>query len=195
MKLSPGSRIAPQDEDILLEALKEPTRAGIRNFITETIHKYELKPPFVDIACGYRTSQPEVVASLGKVDYYSFDIADLHLYKEREGASQNLIADALNVPIQTNWAGTILCLEALEHMQDDKGVISEARRVLKKGGFLVLTIPGIDFPRHEKDYQVDYGRDSSNALSEILKGCNFEITSLEERFYKGRHASTFVIAQ
>ena len=43
---------------------------------------------------------------------------------------------------------TVLCLDVLEHLDDDTKAISEISRVLKKGGKLVLTVPSRNYPLH-----------------------------------------------
>lgn len=61
---------------------------------------------------------------------------------------------------------TILCLEMLEH--DDKPwvTIENIKRVLKKGGFLIISTPTFGFPLHR--YPKDYFRFGEDAYQEIF---------------------------
>ncbi len=56
------------------------------------------------------------------------------------GAS-DLVANALSLPFRDNSFDTILCNEVLEHVPEPKLLMSEAFRVLKSGGVLILTTP------------------------------------------------------
>jgi ubiquinone/menaquinone biosynthesis C-methylase UbiE len=47
-------------------------------------------------------------------------------------------SDAHSLPLDGGSFDLILCTEVLEHVQDPKGVLSEIRRVLKKGGVAVI---------------------------------------------------------
>jgi len=67
----------------------------------------------------------------------------------REGGMKVLGASALDLPLKDNHADLILCLDLLEHVDNDRGVIHEVSRVLKNKGTLVVTTPmkrGVSFP-------------------------------------------------
>ncbi len=60
----------------------------------------------------------------------------------------------------------VLCLETLEHDDCFWLTVSEMKRVLKRGGRLVITVPGIGFPKH--DYPNDFWRFTADALESML---------------------------
>jgi SAM-dependent methyltransferase len=70
--------------------------------------------------------------------------------KDAKGLGLNaLCASALDIPIRSNTADTILCLSLIEHLNEDKLLIKEITQLLKPGGILILTTPmhnGISFP-------------------------------------------------
>jgi len=52
-----------------------------------------------------------------------------------------LYASALDLPIQNNSVDIVLCLDLIEHIEDDNKLIKEISRVLKKTGKVILTTP------------------------------------------------------
>ncbi|MBI3576867.1 class I SAM-dependent methyltransferase [Candidatus Gottesmanbacteria bacterium] len=122
---------------IFLERLKPHSRDNIRRFVSNCAAKWNLEKPFVDVACGYRTNQPEVVRSHnGIVDllYIAFDHTLNFERPPEPNASPNLVADATNIPLPDASVGTVLCTEVLEHVPDDQAVVAEISRILKRGG-------------------------------------------------------------
>ncbi len=55
-------------------------------------------------------------------------------------------ADAAKLPFSTNSFDKILMSEVIEHVQDEKIVLSEVYRVLKPGGIFALTTCNIEYP-------------------------------------------------
>ena len=187
--------LAVQDQ-IFFGKQKIPSRENIRDFIVSSTIKYLPKSPFVDVACGYRTSEPEVSRALGKIEkYVAFDLVDLSDQVEDISAIQNLRADVRNIPLEANSVNTAICIEALEHISDDRRALEEIRRILQKDGLLFLTVPGIDVPKHEKSYQKDYGRYSSDELTSLLEQSNFKVIEFEEKFFSAKHINTLVVAR
>lgn len=68
--------------------------------------------------------------------------------------------DARKLSYKSNSIDAILCFGTLEHIDDDNKAISEMRRVLKKGGFIFVTVPFIElFHESPSDYH-RYTRES-----------------------------------
>jgi len=51
------------------------------------------------------------------------------------------VVDAHNLPFESNTFSAVFALEMLEHVFDPYKVLTEARRVLKKGGYGVFLVP------------------------------------------------------
>lgn len=49
--------------------------------------------------------------------------------------------DLTSLPLSSRVADAVLCLDVVEHIVDDRHVISEMARVLEPGGLLILTTP------------------------------------------------------
>ena len=51
------------------------------------------------------------------------------------------------IPLEDGSVDLVWCSEVLEHVPDTAGLLSEARRVLRTGGRLLVTTPSHDLPR------------------------------------------------
>jgi SAM-dependent methyltransferase len=51
------------------------------------------------------------------------------------------------IPLEDSSVDLVWCSEVLEHVPDTAALLSEARRVLRTGGRLLLTTPSHDLPR------------------------------------------------
>ncbi len=85
---------------------------------------------------------------------------------------------ALDLPFPKNSFDTILCTQVMEHVSDPELMIKEFHRVLKKGGFVILTMP-LFWCLHEEPN--DYFRFTKYSLEMILKKAKFEITYIKDR--------------
>ena len=73
--------------------------------------------------------------------------------------------EALSFP--DGWAGTVLCLNVLEHVWGFRRGVEEIRRVAAPGGVALLTVP---FEFHIHNYPEDYWRFTPRALERLLDG-------------------------
>lgn len=88
----------------------------------------------------------------------------------RSGANVDVVGVSNAMPFDDKAFDNVLCLEMLEHDADPFGSVKEMRRVLKPGGTLVITTPGIGFPRH--DYPCDYWRFTGDGVRVLMDGMN-----------------------
>lgn len=72
---------------------------------------------------------------------------------------------------------TILCLEMLEHDNAFWKTLENIYKILKKGGFLIVSTPTFGFPLHR--FPKDYFRFGEDAYQEIIFK-NFKILRLSE---------------
>jgi 2-polyprenyl-6-hydroxyphenyl methylase/3-demethylubiquinone-9 3-methyltransferase len=90
----------------------------------------------VDLGCGAGLLAPHV-ASLGYA-HVGVDVVALSLRLAREHGVMPVQADAHVVPLADCCADVVVAGEVLEHVTDPSTVVSEACRVLRPGGTLVL---------------------------------------------------------
>lgn len=90
-----------------------------------------------------------------------------------QGTNITLITDAHLLPLKSECFDAVVCQAVLEHVPDPQTVVSEAKRVLKKGGFLYIEVP---FLQGEHADPHDYQRYTLNGLRVLTKEFN-EVTS------------------
>jgi SAM-dependent methyltransferase len=97
------------------------------------------------------------------VDYIGLDIVP--------GRNVDVVSDAHSIPYANSYFDAVCCLEMLEHDSNFFKTIAETYRVLKQGGFFLLTARAIAYERH--DYPHDYWRFTQDGFRLLLKPYRF----------------------
>ncbi len=97
----------------------------------------------LDIGCHAGTFTEQLLNKLQTRKIYGIDISPsaLKLAQKRIPYGNFQIADAANLPFKNNFFDAIFCLEVLEHVDNPLKVISEIKRILKKGGWGIILVP------------------------------------------------------
>ncbi|MFC1808255.1 class I SAM-dependent methyltransferase [Candidatus Omnitrophota bacterium] len=93
----------------------------------------------LDVGCG-RGEDPPFMINARRIIGYDLDAEILKHYKEINNTDA-IAGDGMIMPFCDNSVDSISCIDVLEHIPDYKKTISEAYRVLKKGGLLVISVP------------------------------------------------------
>jgi len=100
---------------------------------------------------------------------------DLENLPEEETIVGN--AENLEGVIKNNSADVVMALELLEHTEHFWNVINESIRVCKTGGYIALTMPSYNYPKHE--YPIDLWRIGPETIRSFFPKEYFTIKSLE----------------
>lgn len=184
--------VIPKENPALLEDLKPFSRFNIREFVMAQSRAL----PFVgcegvlDVGCGYRTNEPEVMRAFEGTQARPFYIAFDHTAKFDKPvdptARLTLVAAATQMPFQDRMFDAVFCTEVLEHAYSDEGILGEIARVMSNGGKLILTVPGRDIPLHEKlPHQFDYRRYDQTGLKLLLNEFGFEDVTVRSCLHNG----------
>ena len=84
----------------------------------------------------------------------------------REGPGVDRLLNLHEIDLPPESAGTVLCLDTLEHVEYPHRALKEIHRILVPDGIAVITSV-MDFPIHDHPY--DYWRFTPEAFSSILK--------------------------
>jgi SAM-dependent methyltransferase len=102
----------------------------------------------LDLGCG----AGRFVAALrdAGIDAVGVELAEAALSRARTnvpGADLRLVEPDGSLPLDHGSVDLVWCSEVLEHVPDTAGLLSEARRVLKTRGRILVTTPAHDLPR------------------------------------------------
>jgi SAM-dependent methyltransferase len=122
------------------------------------------KGDFLDLGCGNKPYQslynPFTSSQLG------CDVV------QSDQNSVDVICPATDLKFNNDQFDTVLCTQVLEHVFEHDKLMSEAFRVLKRGGHLILTVP-FAWELHEEPY--DFFRYTKHALKQLFEQTGFEI--------------------
>jgi SAM-dependent methyltransferase len=91
-------------------------------------------------------------------------------------SSPDIIGDASNIPLESNTVDIVFSTQVLEHVPEPQAMLKECYRVLKPGGFLILTCP-FYWPLHEEPF--DFYRFTKYGLENLLLHTGFSSWDLK----------------
>ena len=110
----------------------------------------------LDIGCGLQPYRPMLGPNV--TEYVGVD-------RPGELSNPTVIGTAESLPFENESFDAVLSTQVYEHVPDPGRCVAEAVRVLKPGGRIVLTVPGV-WPTHEAPY--DYWRFTRHGLKHLL---------------------------
>ncbi|MDR1866157.1 MAG: class I SAM-dependent methyltransferase [Bacteroidales bacterium] len=133
-----------------------------------------------DIGCGNKPME-QYIRTLIKNDraesYVGCDVV------QSSARKVDIVCDATDIPEKSSAYDIVVCTQVVEHVFDHAKVFEEAFRLLKPGGFFIVSGPFV-WPVHEAPY--DYFRFTRYGFQELLKKTGFIVG--EERACGGKFA-------
>lgn len=100
----------------------------------------------LDIGCG-RGFYEKIISHLFKgVKVIGLDQRQEYLPNWQHPQVTFQVADAQALPFPNQSFDRIICSEVLEHLNNNQKALQEIKRVLKKGGMILLTVPMKNYP-------------------------------------------------
>ena len=125
----------------------------------------------LDVGCGKKPYENLFKSS----EYIGMDIENPGHSHGNEDV--DVYYDGKKFPFRKAEFDSIVVNQVLEHVFEPEDFLKEIKRVLKKGGFLLLTVPFV-WDEHEKPN--DYGRYTSFGLKHLLGKSGFKIIKFEK---------------
>jgi ubiquinone/menaquinone biosynthesis C-methylase UbiE len=117
-----------------------------RRYLIKQLLKDTNPKKILDIGCGTGETLTYLHTLFPRADLFGIDTSgDAVLYSHKRGHKNVLAANALSLPYSSNTFDTVLFLDVLEHIKDEKKALLEARRVLKSTGMILITSPALPF--------------------------------------------------
>ena len=136
------------------------------------LNKYSnyYKGCLVDLGCGEAPYRE-----------YFLQFADKYVGVDWASSYHNIAADVISdlnekIDLPDEYADTIISLAVMEHLKEPKTFLSEAYRILKKGGVIILQVP-FQWWVHEAPY--DYFRFTPYGLKYLLENAGFKDIHIE----------------
>ncbi len=95
----------------------------------------------------------------------------------RESKKADFFYDGKTFPFADAEFDSLICNEVLEHIFNPSEFLAEINRVLKRGGYAIMTVPFV-WDEHEQPF--DYARYSSFGLKHLLQQNGFEIVEFRK---------------
>jgi SAM-dependent methyltransferase len=151
-------RLRPWRQDYLVYRYLWP---DIERAVARARSEVEVEQPLVlDVGCGNRP-----YADLFEGCRY------LGVDRSTEDAHTDAVTDATRLGFRDACFDIVFCTQVVEHVPTPASVVGETYRVLKPGGFLVLTGP-FWWPLHEEPY--DFQRFSRYGFAHLLEAAGFD---------------------
>ncbi len=133
----------------LLQAEIDPAFALRAKIILENIEK--IKPQkILDAGCGRGFYINALTYFKFIKEIHGADINNKYLNIAKKNIADKRVriikTNLYSLPYPDNYFDFIIASEILEHLTDDKKALLELKRVLKKNGTLIITVPNRNFP-------------------------------------------------
>lgn len=139
----------------------------------------DLSGDILDIGCG---KKPYEDLFQSKKSYTGIDVEISG--HNHESSKIDVFFDGKSLPFDNSAFDTVVMFEVIEHVEDLDFLLSEVRRVLRPGGFLIISCPFV-WREHEVPY--DFRRFTERGLINHISSYNF-LPVVTKKLTKGDEA-------
>jgi SAM-dependent methyltransferase len=132
--------------------------AAIKNYATGKV---------LDIGCGNKPYESKFGEQI--TGYIGCDIIQSDLNKV------DVLCAANNIPLENSSFDTVFSTQTIEHVEDHQGLVNEAHRLIKPGGFFIVSGP-MYWHLHEEPY--DFFRFTKYGFKYVFEKAGFEMVEM-----------------
>ncbi len=103
------------------------------------LKKISKNDSFLEVGCAQGHYLEKALKRTKKV--FGIDVVPGFVEKAKKTGAKAIVASGEKIPFKKEIFDFVLCTETLEHIPDWKKAVKEIKRVLKKDGVVVVTIP------------------------------------------------------
>lgn len=143
------------------------TRVTILNNVLDK--KYKKNMELLDIGCGFGEVLSRIPSQWKKygIDYSE---SNVNVATKILGNEVNIQQGSIyNLPYKDNQFDVVICLEVLEHIEQDEIALKEINRVVKKDGLFIIAVPHTFYWPKYKNLIGHFRHYSRESLVEKLK--------------------------
>lgn len=129
--------------------IKESSSPPIRTFIPKFLRKFTAygaifncvnSGPILDVGCG-DGNVSQIFFQKGEVFGVDISIRALKLAQEKGVKTKPCDLNQKKLPFKSDFFETVIFTDVIEHLVNPESLFKESRRVLKKGGRMIITVP------------------------------------------------------
>jgi SAM-dependent methyltransferase len=114
------------------------------------------RPRVLEIGCGTGGLLKQLATWS---EAHGLDVSPLAAgYCVERGLDRVFVGDTAHLPFAGEQFDAVICVDVLEHLDDDSAGLREAYRVCKPGGRLIATVPAFQFLWSRRDVQLHHKR-------------------------------------
>jgi SAM-dependent methyltransferase len=147
---------------------------GRKELVLDLLRRYRpcSKPRILDVGCGtggMLTGYEQYGVSFG------VDTAAEAAHFCRLRGLRMMVGSGTELPLADESMDVVSALDVIEHVDDDRGIMSEMRRVCRKNGVLLLTVPAFQFLWSSHDVLNHHRRRYIRGqIADLLRDSGFE---------------------
>lgn len=154
------------------------------DLIEKLLKKYPTKEKLkiLDLGCGTGFNF-EAISTFGEC--YGLDISKSALKQAKKlGYKQLICGNALNTKLKENSFDVVLCMDIIEHLEEDLKLMKEVKRILKPEGICLFTVPAYKFLWSKDDELAQHVRRYTlTKIKRKIKKAGFKIKLLSYRYF------------
>lgn len=128
----------------------------------------------LDLGCGAGNMMHHL-SRYGRVKGLEIDARPVSVARER-GYDVDLFDVTRPMPFEDNSFDAITALDVIEHNQDDLAILADSYRVLKPGGYMIITVPALMWLwSHNDEINAHVRRYSASEITQKLAQAGFEV--------------------